>query len=319
MLAYRRMDRLYWAAEWDWTTELSTEYGAWVRDMLNRLLAIASVFTLAWVFHPGLAAAADEPVDAQGHPWQLGLQDAASPVMEDIVHFHNLLLVIQGVIVLLVLGILGYVIYRFNAKRHPVPTRTTHNTLLEVVWTALPIVILVIIAIPSLRLLYYSDKAPDYDMTLKVTGHQWYWSYGYPDQGEFEFDSILVPEEDLEEGQPRLLTVDNRIVLPADTTIQILVTSDDVIHNFAVPALGLKMDAVPGRVNETWTRIPREGMYYGMCSELCGVNHGFMPIQIEVVSKERFEQWTKEAQEQFASTRRPMKTVAEAPGAGDAR
>lgn len=327
MLAKRRMDRLYWIAVPDWTIELSTEHGAWVRDMLNRLLAIVSVSVLGWIFNPGfgwllnpgLASAADEPADARSHPWQMGLQDAASPVMEDIVDFHNLLLVIQVAIVLLVLGILAYVMYRFNAKRHPVPTRTTHNTLLEVVWTALPIVILVIIAIPSLRLLYYSDKAPDYDMTLKVTGHQWYWSYGYPDQGEFEFDSILVPEEDLQEEQPRLLTVDNRIVLPVDTTIQILVTADDVIHNFAVPALGLKMDAVPGRVNETWTRITREGMYYGMCSELCGINHGFMPIQIEAVSKERFEEWTKEAQEQFASARRPMTSVAEASAAPETR
>jgi len=197
------------------------------------------------------------------------------------------------------------VIIRFNAKRNPVPSKNTHNTLLEILWTAVPIVILVIIAIPSMKLLYYSDKTQNYDMTLKVTGHQWYWSYAYPDQGDFTFDSILVPKEDLKEGQLRLLTVDNRVVLPVDTDIQVLITSDDVIHDWAVPSLGMKVDATPGRVNERWVRIDQEGTYYGMCSELCGVNHGFMPIQVEAVSKEAFAEWVKKAKEEFASSDRP--------------
>lgn len=244
-------------------------------------------------------------------PWQINLQDAASPVMERVHGFHNMLLVIQIAIVVLVLGVLAYIIVRFNSKRNPDPSRTAHNTLLEIVWTAVPIVILVIIAIPSLKLLYYSDRAQDPDMTLKVTAHQWYWSYTYPDHGDFAFDSLPVAAEVLEPGQPRLLTVDNPIVLPIDTTVQVLVTTDDVIHNFAVPSLGLKTDATPGRVNETWVRISKEGTYYGMCSELCGVNHYYMPIQVKAVSKERFAAWTQEAKEKFAA--RPAPAVAAAP------
>lgn len=256
----------------------------------------------------------DQALAAQGRstPWQINLQDAASPVMEEVHDFNNLLLVVQAGIVLLVLAILGYVCFRFNAKRNPVPSRTTHNTLLEIIWTAVPIVILVIIAVPGMRLLYFSDRVQDYEMTLKVTGHQWYWSYTYPDQGDFQFDSILVPEDDLEEGQPRLLTVDNRVVLPIDTNIQVLITSDDVIHNWAVPALGMKIDATPGRVNERWVRINEEGTYYGMCSELCGVNHGFMPIQVEAVSKEAFAEWVEQAKEEFARNDRPGVNLVEA-------
>jgi cytochrome c oxidase subunit 2 len=273
---------------------------------------MAGLVGLAVLANSGLAIGSEKTALGVARPWQIGFQEAYSPVMERVHQFHSLLLVIQAVIVVLVLGILGYVIYRFNAKRNPVPSKTSHNTMLEVIWTAVPIVILVVIAIPSIKLLYYADKAQDYEMTLKVTGHQWYWSYTYPDHGGFGFDSVLVPEDELKEGQPRLLAVDNRIVLPVDTKIQILVTTDDVIHNFAVPSLGLKIDTSPGRVNETWVQINREGMYYGMCSELCGINHGFMPIQIEAVSKQEFEQWVEQAKAQFASRPRSAVDVAEA-------
>jgi cytochrome c oxidase subunit 2 len=255
---------------------------------------------LTGAFVGGILSAA-QAAATELKPWALNFQDAASPVMERVHDFHNLLLVIIIGIVVLVLGLLGYIIFRFNSKRNPVPSKTSHNTLLEVVWTAVPIVILVIIAIPSMKLLFFSAKAADYDMTLKVTGHQWYWSYSYPDQDEITFDSFPVPEDALTEGQPRLLAVDNPVVLPVDTTIQVLVASDDVIHNWAVPALGMKKDATPGRVNETWVRIQEEGTYYGMCSELCGVNHYFMPIQVEAVSKEAFAQWVEEAKEKFAA------------------
>jgi cytochrome c oxidase subunit 2 len=259
--------------------------------------AIGIVVALAMIAGaaPGLAAGLAEP-------WQLGLQDSASPVMEKVHEFHTLMLVIQVAIVALVLGVLAYVIVRFNAKRNPVPSKTAHNTLLEIVWTAVPIVILVVIAIPSIKLLYFADKTQDYEMTLKITGHQWYWSYAYPDHGDFQFDSIPVADDDLQPGQPRLLSVDNRIVLPVNTKIQLLITADDVIHNWAIPALGLKADAVPGRTNETWVEITREGDYYGMCSELCGINHGYMPIHVEAVSKEAFAVWVKEATEKFASS-----------------
>jgi cytochrome c oxidase subunit 2 len=271
--------------------------------------AMFGVFMAVW----GVAAAgAPAMADGGARPWQLNLQDAASPVMEKVHDFHNFLLVIQAAIVLLVLGLLAYVIYRFNAKRNPVPSKTTHNTAIEVVWTAVPIMILVVIAIPSLKLLYFSDRAQNYDMTLKVTGHQWYWSYAYPDHGDFTFDSLPVAAEDLQPGQPRLLTVDNRIVLPVDTTVQVLISSDDVIHNWAVPSLGLKTDATPGRTNETWVRITKEGTYYGMCSELCGVSHYFMPIQVEAVSKDKFAAWVKEAQQAFAPPSQPKVQVAEA-------
>ncbi len=272
---------------------------------LKYLLPLIALNVMGWI---GGAAAAE----GLSTPWQMNLQPAASPVMEKVHDFHHLLLVIQVGIVLLVLAIMAYVCFRFNAKRNPVPSKTTHNTLLEVVWTAVPIVILVIIAIPGMRLLYFHDRAHDYEMTLKVTGHQWYWTYSYPDQGEFEFDSIMIPDDDLQEGQPRLLTVDNRVVLPVDTNIQVLITADDVIHNWAVPALGMKIDAVPGRTNERWVRIDKEGTYYGMCSELCGVNHGFMPIQVEAVSKEAFAEWVKQAKEEFARADRPAVDVVRA-------
>jgi len=282
-----------------------------MRDMFKRLMTavpLATLGALVWV-EQALA------VEGRSQPWQIGLQPAYSPVMEQIHEFNNMLLWIQFVIVALVLGILAYIIVRFNEKKNPVASKTAHNTLLEIVWTSIPIIILVIIAIPSIKLLYYADKAQDPEMTLKVVGHQWYWSYVYPDHGEFEFDSVRIPEEDLEEGQPRLLAVDNRVVLPVDTTVQVLISSDDVIHNWAVPSLGLKLDATPGRTNETWVKITQEGAYYGMCSELCGVNHGFMPIQIEAVSKERFAEWVKEAQEEFAADSRPSVDVAETAGA----
>jgi len=277
--------------------------------MLKNLLAFALL--AIGVLLPGGDLRA-ELANGEPHPWGINLQRAFSPVMEDVHDFHHLLLIIIVSVTVLVLGVLAYVIVRFNAKRNPVPSRTSHNTLLEVVWTAVPIMILVIIAIPSLRLLYFSAKAADPEMTLKVTGHQWYWSYTYPDQEDMTFDSIPVAAEELKPGQPRLLAVDNPVVLPVDTTVQILVTADDVIHNFAVPALGLKKDAVPGRINETWVKITEPGTYYGMCSELCGVNHYFMPIQIEALSKEDYQAWTKQAKEQFASKNDPATSLARA-------
>src|SRR5690606_12848505 len=192
------------------------------------------------------------------------------------------------------------------AKRNPEPSRTTHNTLVEVLWTVVPVVILVGIAIPSFKLLYYLDRVEEADMTIKVIGRQWYWTYEYPDHGNFAFDSNMIPEDQIQPGQLRLLEVDNRIVLPVDTNVRILVTASDVLHSFAVPAFGIKKDAVPGRINETWVRVDREGVYYGQCSELCGVNHAYMPIAVEVVSKERFAEWVEKAQAEFAQVEAPQ-------------
>ena len=247
------------------------------------------------------AAMAGAAGAAQPRPWQMGFQPAASPVMREITDFHNVLLVIAVLICLVVLGLMIYVVVRFNEKANPTPSKTTHNTIVEVLWTAIPVLILVIIAVPSFKLLYFMDRTQQPEMTIKATGHQWYWSYDYPDHGDIAFDANIVPDEELKAGQLRLLETDNRVVLPVDTDIRVLLTSDDVIHNWAVPSLGLKLDTVPGRISETWVRIEREGAFYGQCSELCGINHAYMPIAIEAVSKAAFAEWVKMAQRKFAS------------------
>ena len=249
----------------------------------------------AWL--AGGSAHADLPKN-----WQITFQTPASPVMERINDLHNLLMVIITLITLFVLGLLLYVAVRFNEKANPVPSKTTHNTMIEVLWTVIPVIILVVIAVPSFKLLYFMDRHPNPEMTLKVTGHQWYWSYEYPDHGGLKFDSIPIDTEKLKPGEPRLLTVDNRVVLPVGTDIRVLQTAADVIHNWAVPAFGLKLDSVPGRSNENWVRITREGTYYGQCSELCGVNHFFMPIVIDAVSKQAFAAWVEKAKKQFADS-----------------
>ncbi len=261
----------------------------------------------------GLAIAAAVPVASWAElvhaevprNWQLGFDPAASPTMERITDFHNLLLIVITLITIFVLGLLLYVMYRFSEKRNPNPSRTTHNTLVEVLWTVIPVVILVIIAIPSFKLLYYADRAEDADMTVKAIGHQWYWSYEYPDDGNFTFDAIMVDEEDLQDGQHRLLDTDNYVVLPINTKIRLLIAADDVLHSFAVPAMGVKLDAVPGRINETWVEITREGTFYGQCSEICGSGHSFMPIAIKAVSKDAYAAWVETAKEEFAQIDEP--------------
>ena len=251
-------------------------------------------------------------------PWQMDFRPSATPVMDDIIDFHNLLLVIEVLIVLFVLGLMVYICVKFNAKANPVPSKTTHNVFLEVVWTVIPIIILIVITVPSVKLLLFMDKAPKekVEMTLKVIGHQWYWSYEYPDAGDLAFDSNLIPDEEIDasKGQIRLLEVDNRIAIPVDTTIRVLMTSDDVLHNWAVPAFGIKMDTVPGRINESWIRVPaaRAGVYRGQCSELCGVNHGYMPIVIEAKSKQDFAKWLDKAKKEFANDASPTKVVQKA-------
>jgi cytochrome c oxidase subunit II len=249
----------------------------------------------------GDAALAQEPI-VGGAPtaWQLNFQAPASPVAEMIVSLHDLLLFITIAISAFVLVLMAYACIRYRASRNPVPSRRTHNSVLEIAWTAIPVLILVVIAIPSFKLLYFMDRVVDPEMTLKAIGRQWYWSYEYPDHGNFTFDAYMIAEQDLTEDQLRLYDVDNPVVLPVDTDIRLLTTASDVIHAWAMPALGVKMDAVPGKINETWVRINEPGVYYGQCSELCGDYHAFMPIRIEAVSKEDFEAWTKQAQEQFA-------------------
>lgn len=254
---------------------------------------------------------------AQPEPWQLGLQAPASPVMAAINSLHDLLLWIITLISLLVLALLAYTCVRFRADRNPVPSRRSHNTLLEVVWTAVPVLILVIIAIPSFKLLYFHDDLPETELTVKAIGHQWYWSYEYPDHGNFTFDATMIADADLKPGQPRLLETDNRVVLPVDTNIRIQVTADDVLHSWAMPSMGVKTDAIPGRLNETWIRIEKPGVYYGQCSELCGDLHGFMPITIEAVGKEEFAAWVEQAQARFAPAGENVKLAGRVPVAAE--
>ncbi len=225
--------------------------------------------------------------------WQFGFQDAASPVAERLNSFHAMLLYIISAITLFVFGLLAVIFVRFNAKANPKPATFTHNTMIEIIWTVIPVIILIVIAVPSMQILYYTDRSAHPDMTLKVTGNQWYWSYEYPDQGGISFSSYMIPENEIDAGagQKRLLSTDHPVVLPVDTDIQVLVTASDVLHAFAVPALGVKMDGVPGRINETWMRITKPGTYYGQCSELCGKGHGYMPIEIVAVSKDDFSAW----------------------------
>jgi cytochrome c oxidase subunit 2 len=252
---------------------------------------------------------------ATPRPWETNLQPPASPIMERLTSFHDMLLWIISAIVLFVFVLLAYTCWRFAEARNPVPSRRSHHTILEVAWTAVPVLILVIIAIPSFKLLYYMDVVPETEMTIKATGHQWYWSYDYPDNGNFTFDSYMIAAADLQPGQLRLLETDNRLVVPVDTSIRIQTTADDVVHSWAMPQFGIKVDAIPGRLNEMWFKVEQPGTYYGQCSELCGVNHGFMPITIEAVSKEAFEAWVKEAQTKFARVGEDAVRVANTAGA----
>lgn len=264
--------------------------------MKARFAALAAVLAGAFSACGAMAA---EPKN-----WQLGLQEPASATMERIDGFHDFVTIIATVITVFVMVLLLIVIFRFNERANPKPSKTTHNLLLEVMWTAVPVIILVVIAIPSFKLMYFADRVEDPDMTLKVIGHQWYWSYEYPDHGNFTFDANMLSDEEVakDPSLKRNMDTDYRVVLPVGKKVQILMTADDVLHNWAVPAFGIKLDTVPGRLNETWVQINKPGVYYGFCSELCGVNHSYMPIVVEAVSPEDFDKWVKKAQKEFANT-----------------
>ena len=236
----------------------------------------------------------------QPSAWEIGLQQSASPVMDNIIWFHDFLLYMITGIAGFVLVLLVVVMVRFNARSNPIPSRTTHNTLIEIAWTLIPIVILMFIAVPSFKLLFLQLNVPPADLTVKATGKQWYWSYSYPDNGQFEFDSLMLKEGERKEGQPRLLAVDNEMVVPVNKTVRVITTGSDVIHSFEVPSFGIKIDAGPGRINETWFTATREGVYYGQCSELCGKDHAFMPIAVHVVSEQAFSAWVEEAKKKYA-------------------
>jgi cytochrome c oxidase subunit II len=262
------------------------------------------------------ALAGGEPALAglgQPSPWQLGLQQSASPVMDNIIWFHDFLLYIITAIAGFVLALLIIVMVRFNARANPAPSRTTHNTLIEIAWTIIPIMILMFIAVPSFKLLFFQLNVPPADLTVKATGKQWFWSYSYPDNGGFEFDSLMLKEGERKQDQPRLLAVNNEMVVPVNKTVRVITTGADVIHSFAVPSFGIKIDAVPGRINETWFTATREGVYYGQCSELCGKDHAFMPIAVRVVSEQAFSAWIEDAKKKYARDEvLPSTTVAAA-------
>ena len=273
--------------------------------LVLKLLTLVAI-TLVAILMGGEAALAGL---GQPSPWQIGLQQSASPVMDNIIWFHDFLLYIITGIAGFVLVLLVVVMVRFNARTNPIPSRTTHNTLIEIAWTLIPIVILMFIAVPSFKLLFLQLNVPPADLTVKATGKQWYWSYSYPDNGQFEFDSLMLKEGERKEGQPRLLAVDNEMVVPVNKTVRVITTGSDVIHSFAVPSFGIKIDAVPGRINETWFTATREGVYYGQCSELCGKDHAFMPIAVRAVSEQAFSAWVEEAKKKYARDEAPSATT----------
>ncbi|WP_428489796.1 cytochrome c oxidase subunit II [Rhodopila sp.] len=238
-------------------------------------------------------------------PWEMGMQRSFSPIKDREIRLNDLVLVMITVITLLVGGLLVWVMIRYNSKRNPVPSQTSHNTVLEIAWTVIPVLVLVIMAIPSFRLIYYQDRTPDPDMTIKVTGHQWYWEYTYPDQGNLDIESRYVPDEDLKPGQPRLLTVDNQMVIPVNKKIRVLTTSGDVIHSFFIPAFGVQRYAIPGRTIETWMEADKIGTFYGECNQICGLDHSRMPISVRAVSEADFKSWVEQTKKSAAAQQLP--------------
>lgn len=269
-------------------------------QVIRRLRAAFLIFVMAPLVWPAMfAAQAQSQAVGQPHDWYMGMQKAYGPVKSRIDSLNNLVLWIIIIITVFVAALLLYVIWRFNAKRNPVPSRTTHNTVLEITWTVVPVLILVFIAIPSFRLIYYENRTADPDLTIKVTGHQWYWEYTYPTQ-KIDFSSYFVPTNQLKPGQLRLLTVDNELVIPVNKNIRVLTTSGDVIHSFFIPSLGVQRYAIPGRTIETWMRASRVGTFYGECNQICGTNHSRMPIVVHAVTEKQFQAWVQQAQKKFA-------------------
>lgn len=249
-------------------------------------LAWALALAVGLLFLAGGAADATTP-----YAWQTGMQPGVTPIQQRIEDFHDFILVIIAAITLFVLVLLIWVMVRYNERRNPVPTRTAHHTVIEVLWTVVPVLILIVIAIPSFRLLYFQETTPPADLTVKATAYSWYWNYEYADQGGLAFDSLIMEDE-----EPRLFAVDNEMVVPVNKVVRVITTSGDVIHSFAMPAFGVKKDSVPGRLNETWFMAERTGTYYGQCSEICGARHAYMPIAVHVVEEDEFNAWSELAQ-----------------------
>ncbi len=275
---------------------------------IQRLRTAALIFIGLWLAGAG-PAWAQSPKN-----WQLGFQPAQSNVQAGIEGLHSLILWLMALVTVFVASLLGYCMWRFRASKNPKASRVSHHTALEVAWTVLPVLILVIIAIPSFRLIYYEDRTEAADMTIKVVGHQWYWEYNYPDNGDVKFDSYMIPADELKEGQLRQLEVDNRVVVPAGKNIRILTTSADVIHSFFIPSLGVQRYAIPGRTIETWVRVDHPGVYYGECNQICGTNHSAMPIAVQAMTDQDFATWIAAAKTKFASNTPPALAASTAAG-----
>lgn len=271
------------------------------------------LFTFSALSLVGLAGLAHSAWAEAPRNWQMWMQPAASPVQADIASLHTLVMWIITIITIFVAGLLGYVAWRYSAKRNPTPSQTSHNTVLEIAWTVIPVLILVVIAIPSFRLVYFQDRTHNADMTIKVTGHQWYWEYSYPDHGNVTFNSRMIPTDQLKPGQLRLLEVDEQVVVPVGKNIRILTTSADVIHSFYIPAVGVQRYAIPGRVIETWVRVDRPGVFYGQCNQICGTLHSGMPIALRAVPEAEFNAWAEQAKTKYASDANAPIKLATAP------
>jgi cytochrome c oxidase subunit II len=264
--------------------------------MLRCRRLLAALTTMMSI--PGAAALA-QAVGAP-KPWEMAMQPGYGPLKDQQIQLHDLVLVIITVITLFVAGLLLWVMWRYSAKRNPVPSRTAHHTVLEIAWTVIPVLILVVMAIPSFRLVYYEDRTRDADLTIKVTAHQWYWEYSYPDKNNIDFSSYIIPDDQLKPGQRRLLEVDNQLVVPVGKNIRVLQTSTDVIHSWFVPSLGVQRYAIPGRTIETWFRVDKPGVFYGECNQICGTNHSRMPIVVHAVTPQEFDAWLVEAKTKFS-------------------
>jgi cytochrome c oxidase subunit 2 len=271
-----------------------------VGRMTARFSGAAAAGILGLALASGAALAQGEPMIGAPQPWGTGLQASGGVVKDAISSFNTLVFWIMVAITVFVAALLAYVIHRFRAEANPNPSRTSHNTMLEIAWTVVPVLILVVIAIPSFRLIYFQDRAVDPDMTINVQGRQWYWHYAYPDHGAFTFDSYPVQTAELQPGQIRNLSVDNPLVIPVGATVRVLTTGQDVIHSFFVPSLGVQKYTIPGRTLETWLRADRPGVFYGQCNQICGVNHWFMPIEVRAVPREEFDAWAEQAKTRFA-------------------
>ncbi len=272
----------------------------------NNLKVLFSIFSFFTLMYPILLSHNLNAIEPQGvaKDYGIDLQSPVTEVAQDVYSMHAFVTIIMAIITLFVLGLLIWVCYKYSAKKNTNPSKTVHNTLVEILWTAIPVLILVVIAVPSFKLLYKQDVIPEPDLTIKAIGYQWYWGYEYPDNGNFSYEAFMLQSEDeLEEDKPykRMLTTDTKVVVPVNKIVRMQVTAADVLHSWAIPAFGVKTDAVPGRLNETWFKAEKTGIYYGMCSELCGVNHQSMPIEIHVVTQSEFDIWVEEAKLKYAS------------------